>query len=85
MTFYPDVWADIIWQRGLSNLRGVPDIRHPTKVIGEFDGDGHHFRGDRTKKDLAKDIERRAAGYVVVRETNPYILVRKFAFQVSGY
>lgn len=85
MTFHPDVWDDIIWQRHLPNgLRGVPDLRHPIKVIGEYDGDGHHLFKDRSADDAAKDIERRAVGYAVIRETDPFVLVAKFAYAVRA-
>lgn len=84
LTFAPEVFADMMWWKRAGSLRGIPDLRHPMKVIGEYDGGAHYIYGDHSASDAAKDTERTAAGYKVIREMEPFILAEKFCYAVSG-
>ena len=66
------------FQPRLNFNAGVPDFR-VGKLLGEYDGGGHHAFRDRSKQDREFDSIREAHGFIVIRETDPYLLAIKLA------
>lgn len=75
----PELFWSTRWFEPVDGLRGVPDLSNlEHKVIAEYDGGGHAAFGDRTADDIAKDAERRMAGFSVIRDTDPFITAMKY-------